>query len=539
MTLNGRYKNYYVKFGACFVIAMAIYFLYKAALPRLSFDDAYMFTRYAKNILINHNFGWNAGERTYGCTSIGYTFFIVLMEIISPNSLFSDEHILKLSSFFWGIMALIVIYKTLKLVINNTTLKKLYTAEFVLLILLFMPVFEYNLFNGMDTMMSMFGNSLMIFLFLKYKQKQTLLLLVLASLSAYFIFFCRPDNAICMIIFPVLFLWQTQHKLKFVLITYGIIGGCLIIDSLIKYLYFGYVLPLPFYVKSFGLYDGYLGISKWAVTIYLRDIFGPFIALIIIYIIFINRNAARQTLVFLIPMLITYGYFFTVVQVMGTASRYYIPFISFFIIGTVGGINNSFDPDFDFRELKLSGLKRRFWIIFLIFPAISVFGYFSNAYYNKLSSAAENEAKKYALSNVYSRGVSPDGVEWWPSIVAFDSLMKMLPANSVVAASEDGFIGSNNMNMKVMDLSQLHDNDMVKKIPLISSIEKIKPDIIWMPHSDYTKLRYEIFTSKKLIDEYDFYPQLLSYGIAIKKTYVGYNTVISYFDDLNKLKLQN
>jgi hypothetical protein len=534
MLLNYSYNHYILKILFGFMLLIALYFIYKAALVLLSFDDAYMFTRYAKNILINHTFGWNAGERTYGCTSIAYVFFITLAELLFPKAFASDEIILKFSSFFWGILALVFIYKSLRIAINNSVLKKIYFSELIILIIVFMPVFVYNLFNGMDAAMSLFGNSLMIFLFLQYYKKQSLLFLLLAALSAYFIFFIRPDNGICMLVFPALFLWSTTKKPKPFIITYTVIIVCLVIDIVAKYLYFGYIVPLPFYIKSVGLYNGYLGIAKWNATQYLYDIFIPFFTLIIIFILVIKKTAAKKTFFYWLPFLLTCGYFYTVIQVMGMASRYYLPFIPFFIIGLATGINNSLPKNINPDSLKVTWLRKRILILLLLIPFTEIFSYLSGAYYARLYTNAEKVAKKFSLNNSIEIN-SLQKIEWWHAILIFDSLLKRLPDTTIVAASEDGFIGSDNMNMHIEDLSQLHNNDILKKHSLEYSIEKNKPDVIWLPHSDYTKMRYEIYHSKQLMCEYDFYPEVLNYGIAIKKTYTKYNSVISYFENLYKV----
>ncbi len=518
------------------MLLIVLYFIYKAALLPLSFDDAYMFTRYAKNFLVNHNFGWNAGERTYGCTSIGYMLFVTFIESIFPKSFAGDEIVLKFSSFFWGILALVYMYKSLKIVTNNSVLKKVYWPQLITLLILFMPVFINNLFSGMDTTMSLFGDSFMIFLFLQYNRKQSLLFLFLAALSSYFIFFIRPDNGICMIVFPALFLWKKAGKLKPFIIVYSIIFVCMAIDTVTKYLYFGYIIPLPFYIKSFGLYDGYLGIYKWNVTQYLYDIFIYFFALIIIFILFIKKPAIKKAFVYWFPLLLTYGYFYTVVQVMGMASRYYLPFVPFFILGLSVSLTYSFSLNKDPDVLTITEFKNRILLLLSFIAVIRIFGYCSDAYYTRLYTHAAKEAKKYSLyNNLFAANALPE-IEWWPSILIFDSLLKKLPVTTVVAASEDGFIASDNISMRIIDLSQLNNNDIFQKKSLLYSIEKNKPDVIWLPHTDYTKMRSELFDSYALLYEYDFYPGILDYGIAVKRIYIGYDTVVSYFKSFYKVK---
>ena len=50
-------------------------------------DDAYMFLRYADNILAGNGFAWNPdGPRTYGCTSIAHAFLVAGARALFPDS---------------------------------------------------------------------------------------------------------------------------------------------------------------------------------------------------------------------------------------------------------------------------------------------------------------------------------------------------------------------------------------------------------------------------------------------------------------------
>src|SRR5262245_5652361 len=50
-----------------------------------TFDDAYMFVRYARNLLSGGGFTWNAGtSSTYGPTSIPYVFIVAAFSHVLP-----------------------------------------------------------------------------------------------------------------------------------------------------------------------------------------------------------------------------------------------------------------------------------------------------------------------------------------------------------------------------------------------------------------------------------------------------------------------
>src|SRR5436309_1282910 len=68
------------------------------------FDDAYMYIRYANNILKGYGYSWNPdGHATYGCTDIVFTFMVALLRRCFPY--LSDERTLLLCSSVSGYFA--------------------------------------------------------------------------------------------------------------------------------------------------------------------------------------------------------------------------------------------------------------------------------------------------------------------------------------------------------------------------------------------------------------------------------------------------
>ena len=96
-----------------------------------------------------------------------------------------------------------------------------------------------------------------------------------------------------------------------------------------------------------------------------------------------------------------------------------------------------------------------------------------------------------------------------------DSLLSHLPSDVVLACSEYGYIGSQHPAVTIIDLVGLHDRQVARHGFSADLLFSRMPDIIWLPHSDYTYLTKEILGSKAFLVSYDYYPGAYDYGIAV------------------------
>src|SRR6202012_5713405 len=115
-------------------------------------------------------YGWNLHEKTFGCTSIPYTFYIILLKALGLGHVLSPIRILVLACVTCGIASLMVIYRTLVLLTKNNEWFTGPILKSILLLILLMPTFLSNLYSGMDTMLSLFANALMILAYLSWHQ---------------------------------------------------------------------------------------------------------------------------------------------------------------------------------------------------------------------------------------------------------------------------------------------------------------------------------------------------------------------------------
>jgi hypothetical protein len=62
-----------------------------------------------------------------------------------------------------------------------------------------------------------------------------------------------------------------------------------------------------------------------------------------------------------------------------------------------------------------------------------------------------------------------------------------------------------------------------------------KPDLIWFPHPDYSKIISSILDDPKFWAEYDYYPEAFDYGLAIRRDSKNYTSIYKAVEDVWKI----
>jgi len=509
-----------------FIIGSVLLLIAKVVLKikdGLFFDDTYMFVRYADNIIKYGNYGWNAGEHTYGCTNIPFTYFIVVLKLLHLDKLFGLSTMLLLACLFWAVASLLLLYKTILLLTRNTFFDQPLLVTLLICLISVTDVFSYNVITGMDTMMSVFFNTLMVYLLLNYLSKPSRLNFILSVFFSYFIFLLRPDCGIYTVLLPFLFLWEAKIPFKKIIVFYVGIVFLLALDSFIKYTYFGNVLPLPFYIKKGGFYTGYIGRSLWNPLTYTFDFLFEFSFVVFLLFLFVTKKALRKFLVFAVPVIVGIMYYFTVVQIMGHNSRYYLPSMPFWVIGAVYGL----------REIKSFNLVQQKILLPVLFAAaLLLIQSLAPLYKIYVDKKTKQEAAAFQLPASDSSIVCKK-LGYNEMVQKALKLMTVLPDSTTIAATEHGYISAFLPGKKILDLCGLHDLDIAVHGYRDDVLAKWKPEIIWLPATDYTSLRKNVITGTNFKELYTYLPGALNYGIGVLKTSPNHDAIINKVMELN------
>jgi hypothetical protein len=98
-----------------------------------------------------------------------------------------------------------------------------------------------------------------------------------------------------------------------------------------------------------------------------------------------------------------------------------------------------------------------------------------------------------------------------------DDLIAPLPPGTTVAATEVGYLGERASRINVIDLAGLNDTDIALHGFNMSRFLQRKPDLIWMPNTDYTYQRGIMFSDPAFLAQYNLYADAGNYGIAVRK----------------------
>ncbi|HNH04009.1 MAG TPA: hypothetical protein PLF18_04650 [Anaerolineales bacterium] len=516
------------------VIILATLLLYYIDVFRTAgpttFDDAYMFIRYADNFIHGYGFAWNPdGVQTYGATSILYLGLVIIARIIFQG-LGSGKLLVALSAGL-GLPAIVLTAYTVSRYAESKLLKSSFLWLTVLLVgyLVTAPVYLFHMKSGMDSTLSFLCNALLIFSTLGwvYNENRYRLFSTLTVIAGYLAFLARPDNLLYTFFFPVLAILflAPEGRRKRLVHFLGWLGVLLALDTLVKFIVFSDPLPLPFYAKSSGFYEGYIGTHTWNPIEYLFA-FGtlalPFLVLIVL-------SSTKQTLkllaVFLLPIALTFTYYFTVVQIMGFEARYYFPALPYLIVLSILMLDRSLSSGDTEGESHGKRLMRV--LILLLIVAL-----FSNSTLKTITSDAYKNSQ-IAATKVYSphtEYTTPAAKELpergtWPMVLAVAKFSKSLPEGIIFAQSEYGFTGAESPHLYIVDIIGLHDSYFAHNGFSVDEFLRRKPDLIWFPHFDYTKITAEIIDSQTFWEQYEFYPGAFDFGLAIRKDSLNYQAI--------------
>jgi len=482
-------------------------------LGRGLFDDAFMFVRYSDNFLQGNGFKWNKEDDFfYGCTSLFYLFLVTVFRWALAS--LDIENILRLSAYSLGTLAIFLvpfIVKEIKERITPTDF--LLALLFSLLYYIFIADIVYFNRIGMDTTASLFLNSLLCLSVLIYVNKSSVKTSLFMACCAYAAWMVRPDNLIFAVLCPgmaIFYIKRFRFSKDFIIFV-SILGFLLLVDFSIKFLIYGDVLPVSHYVKTKSFYDGYLGHYKWVPIQYLSNVISWVMIFIPVIILKSNKKTLPILAIFLVPVLLTFSYYQNVLQIMGFNSRYYFPSLPFILCAViyVWFRGNSL------KEINIVRLVSTILVLSVSFLTVQrldekvaeidmqgredrVYGYEPERKMNFL-----NEERKKLYHQDTFRNVS--------------EMMSDMPEGVILSASEVGRVAAFNPHIQVIDTVGLQNIVFAKEGFSIEFLLSLEPDIVWMPHFDYSRIRADIYDSENFWRDYQVYPELYRYGIAIRK----------------------
>jgi hypothetical protein len=481
----------------------------------LMFDDAYMFYRYAVHMHAGLGMSWNiGGGHTFGETSLLWGLFIWLVTFLPVSA----GHILALSSALWSGLAVLAIGLSVAWNSRSQYFKKLvYVIPCITLPLELSSIFVSNLSTGMDTMMALALVSLFAGLVLRWATHHTHWSWMTAAGFAAIL--TRPECGLVVVIMPLmatLLLTHDKRKWKVFLAFLSTLTALLVVSLFGFKGYFGTALPLSFYIKAIHGYKGAFMASSQPVRSLIDYLVSSwmFIALLALMV---RRKFVPVLLVSILPLVVTLTYLLTVLQVMGGAARYDVPYYGLLIVPAMLAFDDwlvEFETDRAgaFRELPARRVLLTVALVAFTAILLNIFSLRINYLLLRPSPVYVAPRLTYAAPHPL-----PDMGRIRAITRIANDFVKHLPPGTSIAATEVGYPGAVAPQVKLIDLSGLNDPDIAEHGFSPERLLQRKPDVIWLPYSHYTFELGALLADPNLISNYTVYAGAFSFGLAIRK----------------------
>jgi hypothetical protein len=499
-------------FALCSVVAYVM--LTIGSLGHTTFDDAYMVTRYAKHWLTGGGFSWNIADGpSYGVTS---SFYLIVITVVLGVTRCSDAVALTLTSYIAGLLSAVALVILGFMAEAGKRERSSWMPLLVVPCLLLMPLFVTHSLTGMETTMSLLANSVLACSILLAARRRTRSAFVQCAFSAFLSYTTRPDNGLYALFLPPLFFVATDRSLWKSALGHVTLVVVLVSCSLVVNRFaFGDVLPLPFFAKAGGFYEGYVGAQKWNAvkeTLLFWSAATPFLLLIVATA---SRAALPQLISVMLVVTATFSYYATVAQIMASSARYYYPSLAFVVLAAFSTAASQ--PGKDRRPGASDATNARLLVgLLALLPVIS----------GPLRTVATDLWAKHVIGEPSAvRGVTryqtraagaPPELGWWESIKSMHRLLERMPQGTVVAASEYGFLGSRLPALTIIDLVGLHDRTIAHHGFDVDYVLSREPDVVWFPHADYSAAVAAILDHPGFRRDYEYYPGAYDYGVALR-----------------------
>ncbi len=483
--------------------------------PPTDFDDAYMFLRYAHNLIDGYGLRWNRGELpVYGATSLPHVLVVALVRWAGPT--LSDAAVLQIASGVAAVLLVVALVLTCARFAQHPSLRRQgwFWGALLVSLLAYTEPFQFHANSGMDTMLAALANTILVYASLALAEAPTTRRAVATGLAAYLAYLVRPDNALYALFVPPLCLTLSQPLAasRRALITFAAgLTALAAIDLFLKSAYLGTPVPLGFWAKRPHHYAGFAGEYTWNPLWFLSVFVAGLWVFIGALFVFTTRRSARLVLGLLLLVAVTFTAFFAVNQIMGHLGRFYFPSLPFVVVASVLSVDRFFLPPLEVTApalvARLAGAA-----IFLLGGAWALDA--AGARYQ--ARAATQSLASLGGFHVTARQALPE-LDSWTASEEIARFARNAPMGARFAMSEHGLVGALAPDAVIIDVLGLHDRDFALHGFRVAELWRRAPEVIWMPHPDHTQMIRDILDSSRFWVDYDFYPDAFTYGVALRR----------------------
>lgn len=270
-------------------------------------EESYIILRYAKNLVDGYGFVWNPGEAPlWGSTSLLWTLILATAAALTGVSLPVVAQILG-----------VVLSATLIIVVCSTCPD--WTTASVVGSFLGVSTLAGHALIGMDVVL--FSLLLLLTYVNRNDWRKLLIFSVLMTIT-------RPEGALVALAFVVVHYYQNRnHKLP---VLFGAVS-CVVL--LVLFLYFGEIVPNPYYVKV-GFPDVERNFRSGLRALTMVQGLLPTV-LLAAYLLHSERELTKTTIMALLPVGLYYAAYLGVYQSQNILGRFQFPVIPVLLVASV------------------------------------------------------------------------------------------------------------------------------------------------------------------------------------------------------------
>lgn len=501
------------------------------------FDDAYMYLRYAHNALAGQWLVWNPGEApVYGVTSLLHLAVVTMIRGWFPQ--LGEAAVLQLASGLAALLLLAALAALCARACRDDRLRgNVLPWSAVLLFLLGRrDAFFFHAHSGMDTMLAALANAGVAFAALWLAERPSTARAVTAAIVGLIAVEARPDDVIIAVLCPLLALalLAPPPRRRATIVWAVTLAGLLVVAVTLEWHLLGTPLPLAFYAKQPRFYGGFAGEFTWNPFLFLEVALGTVTPFLVAILLLARRSTARVLVVLLVPAVATLAAQFSVIQIMGHLGRFFFPSLPLLVVAGALATDRSV-AELPARFASADGRTRV--ARSLLFRGMGVMlalgiGAWALEAAGRLHAG---HARTQALAPIDGYRVAsatplPE-MDSWQASQEIAALAAAAPSGTTLALTEHGLVGARAPGTTLIDVVGLHDATFARGGFSAGELWRRRPDLIWMPHPDYTQMLHDILASDELWRHYVLYPDAFTYGVALRRDGPRYATLAALFSD--------
>lgn len=476
--------------------------------PR-TWDDSFMFVRYADNLRLHGVLAWNPGAApAYGLTSVLYVAVVLPVRLVVSSPVLA----IMLSSAISGAAALILLLALLRghTQTGDPVARAAGVALVIGTLVAAREMILAHVLSGMDTLFAMAYLAAYFLLVRRAAAQPTRNRLIVAGVWGGLAFFVRPDLLLFAALIPLAMLVLGPDR-RAAIVLLIVSGGVVGVELLLARLAFGTWLPLPFYLKSashiYGPYFESLYVQRpWEELQRFLGAYWPLIVPIGLAVMAGPRAWWRETDaidkgMLVAALLFVLYYLFFVMQIMPYEARFYHPALP--ALAYLGARATAHLIERGRAWIDSESGRRTAGILTGGAALLLLFGIAGTALAGELvalqRAAGDFDPAIYDPAEVYRRTGYHN---YWYALDEFSAL----PEELTMATTEVGLPAALNPRRQIVDLSGLNEASIaLHGFDADRILTDYRPDLVYMPNPDYNEIINSLTRSAVFNAEYELF----------------------------------